>query len=334
MRGKNARKVILGGRTLGPVHPLFVRLQNEWPNLIDVIDYANLSRLPQGDWQGTFVEGLIADVKAWCVFTWANESFERGSYRDLLHAIIAYLDVRPANFHFSIKKPKAVTNARFGEPAIYYLTLALLSRQLPWLTPEQELEVEKMAFISALFYGPGFLKSHLGKEAAFNDLTSILHDRQLREFMPEVADVLLSTWDRHLDYLSPQLIVLALLSNQFSVEVKNRLRLKLLQLLPRRVHLLPPSRVSTPGPNFARGDAFWPQDNSLPDISQFVSEESFLLFNVMGLDDETLTELLSSPVENWSSDITSPNYSQAFHVFSRFTDQMHFDNDAAERCVI
>ena len=69
-----------------------------------------------------------------------------------------------------------------------------------------------MAFISTLFYGPGFLKSHIGQEAAFNDLTSILQLRQLRQFMPEVAGVLLSTWDRHLDYLSPQLIVLGLLS--------------------------------------------------------------------------------------------------------------------------
>ena len=51
---------------------------------------------------------------------------------DLLHSIIAYLDARPANFHLSVRKPKVVTNAHFGEPAIYYLTLGLapLSAQL------------------------------------------------------------------------------------------------------------------------------------------------------------------------------------------------------------
>ena len=332
LRGKKARKVILGGRTLGPGHPLFVRLQNEWPNLIEVIDYANLARLDEAAWEGTFVEGLIEEVKAWCIDTWANESFSRGSYRDILHAIMAYLDVRQANFQFSIKKPKPVSNARFGEPAIYYLTLALLSQQLPWLTPQQRQEVDQMAFISALFYGPGFLKSHLGHEAAYNDLTSIHHDRQLREWMPQVANELLSTWDRHLDYLSPPLIVLALLSRQFSNEVKNGLRLRLLELLPGRVDPLPTRRgVSTPGPNFAKGDAFWPQDNSLPDISQFVSEESFLIFNVMKMEDGELAELLGTPVENWSSDIASPNYSLPFAVFEKFAKKMHYDNDAAER---
>ena len=42
-----------------------------------------------------------------------------------------------------LSKPKAVTNARFGEPANYYLTIALLSNQLPWLTPAQSQEVGK-----------------------------------------------------------------------------------------------------------------------------------------------------------------------------------------------
>ena len=44
-------------------------------------------------------------------------------------------------------------------------------------------------------------------------------------------------------------------------------------------------------------------------------------------------ELLNSLVENWSSDIASPNYSLSFTVFSKFVKQMHFDNDAAESWV-
>ena len=107
-----------------------------------------------------------------------------------------------------------------------------------------------------------------------------------------------ATWDRHLDYLTPQLIVLALLSRKFSLGDKNHLRLKILELLPRRVNPLPPSIISTPGPNFCKGNTFWPQDGSLPDISQFASEESFLLFNVMNIDDDWLEEMLETPVEN------------------------------------
>ena len=80
-----------------------------------------------------------------------------------------------------------------------------------------------------------------------------------------------------------------------------------------RVQPMPPSPVSTPGPNFATGDAFWTQGNSLPDISQFATQDSFLIFNVMGdgvMTDDLLEEWLGSPVESWSNDEASPNYSQ------------------------
>ena len=123
------------------------------------------------------------------------------------------------------------------------------------------------------------------------------------------------------------------LSRQFSLEMKNRLRLKLLELLPRRVNPLPASRVMVPGPNFCKGNIFWPQDGSLPDISQFASEESFLLFNVMDIDTDWLEEMLETPVENWSADPDFPKFSRPFGVFSCFTAKMHYDNDAAERWV-
>ena len=96
---------------------------------------------------------------------------------------------------------------------------------------------------------------------------------------------------------------------------------------------MPPSRVSTPGPNFCKGNTFWPQDGSLPDISQFASEESFLLFNVMDIEDDWLEEMLETPVENWSADRDAPNFSRPFGLFSVFTAAMHYDNDAAERWV-
>ena len=111
----------------------------------------------------------------------------------------------------------------------------------------------------------------------------------------------------------------------------NSLARKLLELLPSRVQVLLPSRISYPGPNFCTRDDFWPQDLSLPDISQFETGESFLLFNVMGISDNEIQEWLSSPPDTWSFDPTSPAYSRPFDMFLGFVKQMHLDNDAAER---
>ena len=64
-----------------------------------------------------------------------------------------------------------------------------------------------------------------------------------------------------------------------------------------------------PGPNSCKGITFWPQDGSLPDISLFASEESFLLFNVMDIDNDWLQEMLETPAKNWSADPDSSVHS-------------------------
>ena len=330
--GKNLRNVVVGRKTSGPGHPIFLKLAKEWPSLVDVIDYDSLVTLDMAPWVGTFVERVVNLVKVWCISTFANVTFDRGSYKDLLLSIMKYLDVQtnpPIPFKF--RAPKPVSNARFGEPAQYYLDLALLSGQLPWLTPAQREEVKTMAFICAVFYGPGFLKSAVGIDAAYNDLTSILHYRQLRPFMPRVAAEALATFNRHLDYITPQNIVLALVCDKFSVEQRERLARALLSLLPNRVRALPPSRVSYPGPNFTLSDTFWPEDNTLPDISQFVTGESFLIFNILKTTDEDLTQFLSSSVDTWDADPDSPNFCSGFAQLRGFGLNTHFVNDPAER---
>ena len=55
---------------------------------------------------------------------------------------------------------------------------------------------------------PGYLKSPLLARASFNNLTSIMHFRQLYSLMlggnclKDAAGVALNTWERHLDYLT------------------------------------------------------------------------------------------------------------------------------------
>ena len=262
---KNLRKVVLGRATSGPGHPLFLKFAKEWANIRPNIDYANLDTIDLGQYQGSFIVGLVDELKIWCLNAINNDTFERGSYRDLLFSIAAFIEApTPPGFRFKFHKPKPVTNARFGEPAQYYLDIALLSTQIPWLTQEQRQEVKTMSFIAALFYGPGFLQSPLGANAPFNDLQSIVQFRKLRDFMPAVANEALATWERHLDYLTPELVVLGLACEKMPVDQKNAIARELLSLLPNRPVDLPPSRVTYPGPNFAKGDHFFRQKTHCP----------------------------------------------------------------------
>ena len=331
--GKNLIKVVTGRASTGPGHPLFIRFAREWPNLVDTIDYGNLQKLDVVPWNGTFVEQLVEDLRVWCRHAYITEVFQRGSYYDLLHSIMEYLGVDQPGFRYRFKKPKDVSNARFMEPAEYYVVLALLSRQITWFTPEQQMEVENMAFISAVLYGPGFLKSRLGGNATFNDLTSMLHFRQLHRFMPVIATEALKTWNRHLDFITPQHITTALTCELFTDVQREGLARALLDLLPVRVLNLPPTRVSYPGPNFATSDVFWPADLSLPELRQFVTVDSFLIPNILHITDEELTEWLEAPVVQWDDVPASPFYKSAFHQMKLFAKKTQYTNDAAERCI-
>ena len=185
LQGKNTAPVVSGRRSTGPADPLFQRYAREWPNILDNIDYTNLKRFDDRPYQGTFIAAVVQEVRNWVRHAVAAMTFQRATNRNLLYLIVMYLDVEPANFNFKFHKPEEIDNARFGQTANIYLTMELQSRQLLFLSPEQQLEITNMSLISALFYGPGYLKIPLLARASFNNLTSIQHFRQLYRLMSE-----------------------------------------------------------------------------------------------------------------------------------------------------
>ena len=167
--------------------------------------------------------------------------------------------------------------------------------------------------------------------APFNDLQSIVHFRKLRAFMPAVANEALATWERHLDYLTPELVVLGLACEKMPVDQKNAIARELLSLLPNRPVDLPPSRVTYPGPNFANGDNFFSAEDAFPDLGGFITLSSFLIFNILQTPNELMVPWLSSPADTWSYDPNSPNFHNAFFQLHLFAKNCHWTNDAAER---
>ena len=126
--GKNLSKVISGKKSTGPGNPLFVRFAREWPNLVDSIDYNNIVSFDQRFWHGSFVDQLVVEVSTWARHAFLNATFPKNSWYDLLAAIIKFLGADLPTFNYRFKKPKEVSNARFAEPAEFYLVMAMLSR--------------------------------------------------------------------------------------------------------------------------------------------------------------------------------------------------------------
>ena len=151
--------------------------------------------------------------------------------------------------------------------------------------------------------------------------------------MPQAADKALDTWNRHLDFLTPQHIVISLVNDQFSNFDREDMARALLNRLPNRNHNLPPTKVVYPGPNFATNDAFWPANDGFPRISQFVTLDSFLIFNMLEFEDDGLRAWWQSPVDQWSADPNSPNYKPEFHQLFVYASKHQWTNDAAERSV-
>ena len=98
LHGKNTRRVAVGGRSLGPKHPIFVRLAREWPELVDNIDYNNLATSDMGPWRGTFLEGVVEDLRVWCRRALLYNTFSKGSFTDLLHSMIKFIGGYPLGF--------------------------------------------------------------------------------------------------------------------------------------------------------------------------------------------------------------------------------------------
>ena len=102
----------------------------------------------------------------------------------------------------------------------------------------------------------------------------------------------LNTCEGHLDYLSPPNITWSLVNDDFTVEERQVLATALLARLEERVLNLPPNRPVYLGPAFPWDHRFWPVDGSLPALDQFVSLESFLVFNILQNTNEEIRELL------------------------------------------
>ena len=125
--------------------------------------------------------------------------------------------------------------------------------------------------------------------------------RDLRELKQVEAEACLDSWERHLDYLSPALVVFCLADDHVPNIEKIAVAYALLAVLSEvEVDFFPPpanGKVNVPGPDFTTNKDFWPDDGSLPSLAKFIGKESWLIFSILEMMDPDQMEWLAMEVQ-------------------------------------
>ena len=172
-------------------------------------------------------------------------------------------------------------------------------------------EVKTIAEFVALFYAKSFLQSALGPEAPFNDLNLIKAMREYAKLQPEVGATCLRSCNRHLWYLTPQLVVFALVDHAVPEDNKRK--------MATRPHNPVRKEISCGRPKFLSID-----DNNDIELEDLISSESWLLFDLLGLNDHQ--QWLLTPPSTWY-DV------EEYQILNKFISSVSVTNDLAERGV-
>ena len=213
---------------------------------------------------------------------------------------------------FAFKFPGADHHVRFLSKTIYTVKIDLLSNQF-MMDDKERMGVAVIAEFVCLFYARAFFKCPLPAAAPRCDLVFMSDVLKYRLIQPKLAFQCLQSCNRHLWYLTPSLVVFSLCDRDLSDGEREDFGKKLFSVT--RPESFKPGKPVFPS-------IIWGEDHPLPKLSYFLTEESWLLFDLLGLVEPQ--EWLQTPVKMW----------ELFSDFRKFKDyvtNVSVTNDLAER---
>ena len=192
------------------------------------------------------------------------------------------------------------------------MKLALLSEQFVMDQKEKD-EVGIMGEFIGLFYARAFFKCPLSSAAPSTDLEFMSDMMKYRQLHPKLSFIYLQSSYRHLWYLNPRLVILALADKHIADTEREDMGRKLFRT--NRPVTIQPGKPVFP-------DISWGEGSVPPKLYSFISEESWLVFDLLGL--EGTQEWLQTPVNLWEK------FSD-YRKFRDFAENVSVVNDLAER---
>ena len=166
-----------------------------------------------------------------------NKNFTRGDYRELVELSLLIITKGSEPQQFKMRHPGAMHKARWMGKLLYTLKIVLLSKNIADLFPNAQIgtntqfkKLERFCVFAVSVYVEWWIVCPLAASAPVNDL--ILHEKlkSYRLHDQILAEKCQAALDRHSWYLHEELIPLALFSPATSVDVKESLRQRLLQI--------------------------------------------------------------------------------------------------------
>ena len=208
---------------------------------------------------------------------------------------------------FAFRMPGADHHARWMSKVIYNLKIRLLSKIFK-LSPEEKEQVDKVTEFAVLFYTKYWLETPLPASAARHDLEFMGHMLQYRQARPTIAYSVLQSCYRHLWYITPQLITLALADKDLEDNSKEQIAVAL--------HSYQQQQIVSGKPAFpllAEGP-----EQTRRNMASLVTADSWLIFQLLGL------EVPQTPASMW-------HLFEEFKTLQKFATNISVCNDIAER---
>ena len=307
--------------TIGPTDRLFERFREVFPGMQFDVKQLRLWDWPDQARPHTFLVARALEVRNFLCQHLLDDKFGRDDYRELCELIIKYLGgqvIRPRRRpgaqgdDFVMRAPGALHHARFLASCLYIMKLVMLSGVTPrgLLTPNMLVNLKQMALYISLFHGPWFLQARVAAIAPRLDLELWNHMKVFHDINGGIADAVIHSLERHLWYLTEELVVFGLFDSDLDPDVKEAMANALLR---------------TPKPNrFEPGKPEFPvalMANN-PTMDQLIGSKSWLLFSLLGKSGDWL----QMPVRLWDTD-------NEYVSMKETVSHLEVVNDTAERGV-
>jgi hypothetical protein len=203
------------GPSSSPDVPIFKRFKVVW-NELTRGHYRGLE-LQQGS--EVFVEPTIACLQRMV----GVNSQSRDDYQELIELTLVVLGHPPTAIHW--RAPGAIHHARWMSKLLYAFKIYLFREQTDIfkLTKTMEAQMKRFVQFGALLYTRAWVQAPLATEAPGGDLQLWLDLCKYQEIDPMVGVEARNVLERHLWYLSDELVGLALFSNVLSPVEKTKI---------------------------------------------------------------------------------------------------------------
>ena len=294
------------GTTTEPGVKLFRRLRDQWRDIqIDYSEFvlSDFSEAPHG------LDEVAREMLTWAREQLLQKTFPRDDYKEFMELVVISLGGEVEGF--TLKLPGPDHHARWMSKCIYSLKLKLLGNVFE-MTDEEKHQVNQVVDFILLFYAKYWFTAPLAGSAARQDLDFMSGVLKYKEINPSLCFAVLCSAYRHLWYLTPQLITLAMTDK----ELEDSSRMEIAQVL----HSQERKVMKTGKPTFP----LLPHGatNTRENISMLIGPGSWLVFDLLNLPGPQ--DWLLTPTSEWH---LSPDYLK----LDTFSSNLVIVNDLAER---